>query len=56
MKEFSISVKIVGDEYYTVQAETFDEAVKLIKEGKVDSEWNEFGWSSEFYLDDEEEI
>ena len=35
MKEFSISVKIVGDEYYTVQAETFDEAVKLIKEGKL---------------------
>ena len=56
MKEFSISVKTEGEEYYTVQAETFDEAVKLIKEGSVISDACESEWTSEFYLDSEEEI
>lgn len=56
MKEFSISIQTSGYEYFTVQAETFEEAVELIKNGLVTPCVEENEWSSEFYLDDEEEI
>ena len=33
LKEYNFSVKTTGTEYYTVQAESEDEAIQLIKEG-----------------------
>lgn len=56
MKEFSISVKTTGYEYYVVQAETFEEAVEQIKDGDAYLTSSENEWDSEFYLDSEEEI
>ena len=56
MKEFSISVKTTGYEYYVVHAETFEEAVEEIKNGDAFLASSENEWDSEFYLDDEEEI
>ena len=56
MKEFSISVKTTGYEYYVVHAETFEEAVEQIKDGDAYLDSSENEWDSEFYLDDEEEI
>ena len=56
MKEFSISVQTSGNEYYIVKAETFEEAVELIKNGEVYSNSSEVEWSSDFYLEDVEEI
>ena len=56
MKEFSISVKTVGEEHYIVQAETFEEAVQEIKDGNAYLASSESEWDSEFYLEDEEEI
>lgn len=56
MKEFSISVKTTGYEYYIVHAETFEEAVEQIKDGDDYLASSENEWDSEFYLDDEEEI
>lgn len=56
MKEFSISVQTTGYEYYIVNAETFEDAVKMIKDGDGYLAASENEWSSEFYLDDEEEI
>ena len=56
MKEFSISIKTVGEEFYKVNSETFEEAVNLIKEGLVNPDMCESEWDSEFYLDDEKEI
>lgn len=56
MKEFSISVQTSGYEYYTVNAETFEDAVNMIKAGDGYLAASEAEWSSEFYLDDEEEI
>lgn len=56
MKEFSISVKTVGEEHYIVQAETFEEAVQEIKDGNAHLVSSEDEWDSEFYLEDEVEI
>lgn len=56
MKEFSISVQTTGHEYYIVNAETFEDAVNMIKDGDGYLASIEVEWSSEFYLDDEEEI
>ena len=56
MKEFSISIKTVGEEFYKVNSKTFEEAVNLIKEGLVNPDVCESEWDSEFYLDDEKEI
>ena len=56
MKEFSISVKTTGYEYYVVQAETFEEAVEEIKDGNAFLASSENEWDSDFYLDDEEEV
>ena len=56
MKEFSISVKTTGYEYYIVQAETFEDAVEEIKNGDAFLASSESDQDSEFYLDDEEEI
>ena len=56
MKEFSISVKTTGYEYYVVQAETFEEAVEEIKNGDAYLASSENEWDSQFYLDDEEEV
>lgn len=56
MKEFSISVQTSGYEYYIVNAETFKDAVNMIKDGDGHLAASESEWSSEFYLDDEEEI
>lgn len=56
MKEFSISVKTTGCEYYIVHAETFEEAVEEIKNGDAFLASSENEWDSEFYLDDEEEL
>lgn len=33
LKEYNFSVKTTGTDYYTVQAESEDEAIRLIKEG-----------------------
>ena len=56
MKEFSISVKTTGYEYYIVHAETFEGAVEEIKNGDAYLASSESEWDSEFYLDGEEEI
>ena len=56
MKEFSISIKTVGEEYYVVQAETFEEAVEQIKNGEAYLASSESEWDSEFYLENEKEI
>ena len=56
MKEFTISVQTSGYEYFTVQAETFEEAVEIIKKGLVTPFFEDNEWSSEFYIDDVEEI
>lgn len=56
MKEFSISVKTTGYEYYVVHAETFEEAIEQIKDGDAYLDSSENEWDSEFYLDDEKEI
>lgn len=56
MKEFSISVKTTGYEYYVVQSETFEGAVEEIKNGDAYLASSESEWDSEFYLDGEEEI
>ena len=56
MKEFSISVKISGFENYTVNAETFEDAVDMIKRGGGYLASSEVEWSSDFHLDDVEEI
>lgn len=56
MKEFSISVKTTGYEYYIVNAETYEEAVEGIKNGDAYLASSEGEWDSEFYLDHEEEV
>ena len=56
MKKFSISVKTSGHEYYVVYAETFEEAVEEIKSGEGYLASSEVEWSSDFYLDNEENI
>jgi len=56
MKEFSISVQTSGFEYYIVNAETFEEAVNMIKNGDAYLASSEVKWSSDFYLDDVEDI
>lgn len=56
MKEFSISVKTTGYEYYIVHAETFEEAVEEIKNGDAFLASSENEWNSQFYLDDESEF
>ena len=39
LKEYSISVKTTGYEYYTVEAHTEEEAINLIKNGDVYRDW-----------------
>lgn len=56
MKEYSISVKTAGYEYYTVNAESEEEAIELIKQGDGYLQSSESEWDSPFYVDDVEEL
>ena len=51
MKTYSISVKVEGYEYYTVNANSEDEAFNLIKDGIVECTHSEVEWSDNFYVD-----
>jgi hypothetical protein len=55
LKEYNFSVKTTGTDYYTVQAESEEQAIQLIKEGGgyLQSSESEF---ETFYLDSVEEL
>lgn len=56
LKEYNFSVKTTGTEYYTVQAESEEQAIRLIKEGDGYLQSHENEWDSDFYLDSVEEL
>ena len=56
LKEYSISVKTTGYEYYTVEAHTEEEAIKLVKNGDGYLQSSESGWDSDFVVDDVVEL
>ena len=56
LKECSISVKTTGYEYYTVEAHTEEEAIKLIKNGDGYLQSSESGWDSDLFVDDVVEL
>ena len=51
LKEYSISVKTTGYEYYTVEAHT-EEAIKLVKNGDGYLQSSESEWDSDFVVND----
>ena len=55
LKEYNFSVKTTGTDYYTVQAESEEQAIRLIKEGDGYLQSSESEFDS-FYLDSVEEI
>ena len=56
LKEYIISVKTTGYEYYTVEAHTEEEAIKLIKNGDGYLQSSESEWDSDFVVDDVVEL
>ena len=52
LKEYSISVKTIGYEYYTVEAHTEEEAIKLVKNGDGYLQSSESEWDSDFVVND----
>jgi hypothetical protein len=51
LKEYSISVKTTGYEYYTVEAHTEEEAIQMIEYGKGYLQSSEVEWDSDFFVD-----
>ena len=56
MKQFYISVRVDGYEYYTVTAETEEEAIQKIKGGDFAPVNSEVEWNGDFYVDSVEEV
>ena len=56
LKEYSISVKTTGYEYYTVEAHTEEEAIQLVKNGDGYLQSSESEWDSDFVVDDVVEL
>lgn len=56
MKQFDISVRVDGYEYYTVTAETEDEAFQKIRDGDFAPVNSEVEWTGSFYVDGIEEL
>ena len=56
LKEYSISVKTTGYEYYTVEAHTEEEAINLIKNGDGYLQSSESEWDSDLFVDDVVEL
>jgi len=62
MKVFNFSIPVTGTEYYSVKAETIEEAIELLKEYAYKyKEGDEIDWdisknSVEDYLDDSYEV
>lgn len=55
LKEYNFSVKTTGTDYYTVQAESEDEAIQLIKKGDGYLQSSESSFES-FHLDSVEDV
>lgn len=55
LKEYNFSVKTTGTDYYTVQAESEEQAIQLIKEGDGYLQASESEFET-FYLDSVEEL
>ena len=55
LKEYNFSVKTTGTDYYIVQAESEDEAIRLIKQGDGYLQSSESEFES-FHLDSVENI
>ena len=60
LKEYNFSVKTTGTDYYTVQAESEDEAIQLIKQGdgylqSSESEFDSFCLDSVENIDEDDE-
>lgn len=51
LKEYSISVKTTGMEYYTVEAHSKEEAIQMINDGYGYLQSHENEWDSDFYVD-----
>lgn len=50
MKQYDISVRVDGYEYYSVTAETEDEAFQKIRDGDSAPVNYEVGWVDSFYV------
>lgn len=60
LKEYNFSVKTTGTEYYTVQADSEEEAIQLIKQGdgylqSSESEFDSFCLDSVENIDEDDE-
>lgn len=55
LKEYNFSVKTTGTDYYTVQAESEEEAIQLIKQGDGYLQSSESEFES-FHLDSVEDV
>lgn len=56
MKQYDISVRVDGYEYYSVTAETEEEAIQKIKDGDFAPVNSEVEWNGDFHVDSVEEI
>lgn len=56
LKLYNISIRVVGYEYYNVEAENEDEAIQSIKDGDGYLQASEVGWSGDFCVDSVEDI
>lgn len=50
MKQYDISVRVDGYEYYSVTAETEDEAFQKIRDGDFAPVNSEVGWVDSFHV------
>ena len=50
MKQYDISVRVDGYEYYSVTAETEDEAFQKIRDGDFAPVNSDVGWVDSFYV------
>lgn len=54
MNNYSICVKTVGEEHYTVTANSEEEAIELIRQGEGYLQSSEDVWDGDFFVEDVE--